>query len=96
MIRANLQGANFVVANTDAQALNHSECANKIQLGLLLPKALEPTSPEIGKQSAIESENEIRSYLEGSNMVFITAGMGGNTGTGASPEIARIAKNLVF
>lgn len=95
MIGANLQGANFVVANTDAQALSHSECANKIQLGASATKGLGAgASPEIGKQSAIESENEIRSYLEGSNMVFITAGMGGGTGTGASPEIARIAKEL--
>ena len=95
MIRANLQGANFVVANTDAQALSHSECVNKIQLGASATKGLGAgASPEIGKQSAIESENEIRSYLEGSNMVFITAGMGGGTGTGASPEIARIAKEL--
>ena len=95
MIRANLQGANFVVANTDAQALSHSECVNKIQLGASATKGLGAgASPDIGKQSAIESENEIRAYLEGSNMVFITAGMGGGTGTGASPEIARMAKEL--
>ncbi len=95
MIRANLQGANFVVANTDAQALSHSECNNKIQLGTLSTKGLGAgASPDIGKEAAIESESEIRSYLEGSNMVFITAGMGGGTGTGASPEIARIAKEL--
>lgn len=95
MIRSNLQGANFVVANTDAQALSHSECVNKIQLGAHSTKGLGAgASPEIGKQAAIESESEIRSYLEGSNMVFITAGMGGGTGTGASPEIARIAKEL--
>ncbi len=95
MIRSNLQGANFVVANTDAQALSHSECVNKLQLGASSTKGLGAgASPDVGKQSAIESENEIRSYLEGSNMVFITAGMGGGTGTGASPEIARIAKEL--
>lgn len=95
MIRSNLQGANFVVANTDAQALSHSECVNKLQLGASSTKGLGAgASPDVGKQSAIESEDEIRSYLEGSNMVFITAGMGGGTGTGASPEIARIAKEL--
>jgi cell division protein FtsZ len=95
MIKANLQGANFVVANTDAQALNHSDCFNKIQLGTSSTKGLGAGAmPEVGKQAAIESESEIRSYLEGSNMVFITAGMGGGTGTGASPEIARIAKEL--
>jgi len=95
MIRSNLQGANFVVANTDAQALSYSECVNKLQLGASSTKGLGAgASPDVGKQSAIESEDEIRSYLEGSNMVFITAGMGGGTGTGASPEIARIAKEL--
>ena len=95
MIKANLQGANFVVANTDAQALSHSDCVNKVQLGASSTKGLGAgASPDIGKEAAIESENEIRSYLEGSNMVFITAGMGGGTGTGASPEIARIAKEL--
>ena len=95
MIRSNLKGANFVVANTDAQALSHSECDNKLQLGASSTKGLGAgASPDVGKQSAIESEDEIRSYLEGSNMVFITAGMGGGTGTGASPEIARIAKEL--
>lgn len=95
MIRANLQGAVFVVANTDAQALGHSECENRIQLGATSTKGLGAgASPEVGKQAAIESENEIRAYLEGSNMVFVTAGMGGGTGTGASPEIARIAREL--
>lgn len=95
MIRSNLNGANFVVANTDAQALDHSESVNKIQLGASSTKGLGAgASPEVGKQAAIESENEIRSHLEGSNMVFITAGMGGGTGTGASPEIAKIAKEL--
>ncbi len=95
MIRSNLQGAKFVVANTDAQALTHSECENKIQLGALSTKGLGAGAfPDIGREAAIESESEIRSYLEGSNMVFITAGMGGGTGTGASPEIARVAKDL--
>lgn len=95
MIKSNLQGANFVVANTDAQALSHSECVNKVQLGVSSTKGLGAgASPDVGKQAAIESESEIRSYLEGSNMVFITAGMGGGTGTGASPEIARVAKEL--
>ena len=95
MISSNLQGAKFVVANTDAQALSHSECVNKLQLGASSTKGLGAgASPDVGKQSAVESENDIRSYLEGSNMVFITAGMGGGTGTGASPEIARVAKEL--
>lgn len=95
MIKASLQGANFVVANTDAQALKHSESSNKIQLGAASTKGLGAgASPEVGKAAALESESEIRSHLEGSNMVFITAGMGGGTGTGASPEIAKIAKEL--
>ncbi|MGX6959731.1 MAG: cell division protein FtsZ [Rickettsia endosymbiont of Pentastiridius leporinus] len=95
MIAANLQGANFVVANTDAQSLEHSKCTNKIQLGVSTTKGLGAgASPEVGALAAQESENEIRSYLENSNMVFITAGMGGGTGTGASPVIARIAKEL--
>ena len=95
MIKASLWGANFVVANTDAQALKHSESSNKIQLGAASTKGLGAgASPEVGKEAALESESEIRSHLEGSNMVFITAGMGGGTGTGASPEIAKIAKEL--
>ena len=95
MIRAGLKGANFVVANTDAQALKSSESNNKIQLGISSTKGLGAgASPDVGKEAALESEEEIRSYLKGSNMVFITAGMGGGTGTGASPIIAKIAKEL--
>lgn len=95
MISANLQGANFVVANTDAQSLEHSNCENKIQLGVSTTKGLGAgASPEVGAAAAQESENEIRNYLENSNMVFITAGMGGGTGTGSAPVIARIAKEL--
>ncbi len=95
MIKSNLKGANFVVTNTDAQALAHSQSVNKIQLGISLTKGLGAgASPDIGRESAIESESEIRSHLEGSNMVFITAGMGGGTGTGASPIIAKLAKEL--
>lgn len=95
MIKSNLKGANFVVANTDAQALKHSESENKIQLGAESTKGLGAgASPEVGHSAAVESESEIRSYLEGSNMLFVTAGMGGGTGTGASPVIAKIAKEL--
>jgi cell division protein FtsZ len=95
MIASNLQGANFVVANTDAQALEHSLCAHKIQLGTVLTRGLGAgASPEIGILAAEESVNEIRDALEGSNMVFITAGMGGGTGTGSSPIIAKIAKEM--
>lgn len=95
MIKYGLKGANFVVANTDAQALSCSQSGVKIQLGAYSTKGLGAgASPEIGKAAALESESEIRSHLEGSNMVFITAGMGGGTGTGAAPEIAKIAKEL--
>lgn len=95
MIAAKLQGANFVVANTDAQSLEHSICDNKIQLGVNITKGLGAgASPEIGGLAAEESADEIRNYLEGSNMVFVTAGMGGGTGTGASPIVAKIAKEL--
>lgn len=95
MIRAKLQGAKFVVANTDAQALRYSESGNIIQLGMSSTKGLGAgAAPEIGEKSALESEEEIKAHLEGSNMVFITAGMGGGTGTGASPVIAKIARDL--
>jgi cell division protein FtsZ len=95
MLNAKLQGANFVVANTDAQSLEHSVCINKIQLGAAITRGLGAgASPEVGSLAAEESANEIRGYLEGSNMVFITAGMGGGTGTGASPIVAKIAKEL--
>jgi cell division protein FtsZ len=95
MISENLQGANFVVANTDAQSLGNSLCTNRIQLGMGLTKGLGAgASPDIGSAAARESANEIMSYLESTNMVFITAGMGGGTGTGASPEVAKIAKEM--
>ena len=95
IIKYNLKGANFVVTNTDAQALARSESTKKVQLGAALTKGLGAgASPDVGKKSAIESESEIRSHLEGSNMVFITAGMGGGTGTGASPIIAKLAREL--
>ena len=95
MILAKLQGANFVVANTDAQSLEYSICDNKIQLGIALTKGLGAgASPEIGARAAEESSDKIREFLEGSNMVFITAGMGGGTGTGASSIVAKIAKEL--
>ena len=95
MIAAKLQGAKFVVANTDAQALSNSLCESRIQLGVRSTKGLGAgASPEVGKEAAEESESEIRSYLEGSNMVFVTAGMGGGTGTGGAPVIAKIAREL--
>jgi cell division protein FtsZ len=95
MIKANLQGAKFVVANTDAQALEHSVAEHKIQLGLTTTKGLGAgASPEVGEAAAKESEEEIKEMLQGSNMVFITGGMGGGTGTGAAPHIAKVARDL--
>jgi cell division protein FtsZ len=93
MIRANLQGVEFVVANADAQALAQSECPNRVQLGMNITRGLGAGSrPEIGKAAAEEALDEVIEYLHGSNMVFITAGMGGGTGTGAAPVIARVAR----
>jgi len=82
MIRAGLQGVQFIALNTDAQALMLSEASLKIQLGEKLTKGLGAGSnPEVGQRSAEESKEEIRAALEGADMVFITAGMGGGTGT---------------
>ncbi|CAI28374.1 cell division protein FtsZ [Ehrlichia ruminantium] len=93
MIQSNLHGVNFVVANTDAQALENSLSEKKIQLGIGLTKGLGAGSlPEIGKGAAEESINEIIEEIVDSNMLFITAGMGGGTGTGAAPVIAKAAK----
>ena len=93
MIAANLDGAKFVVANTDAQSLEYSKADKKIQLGETTTRGLGAgASPEVGRISAEESLEEIGECLEGSNMVFITAGMGGGTGTGAAPVVAKEAK----
>ena len=93
MINSNLEGVNFVVANTDAQALDAAMTERRIQLGSTLTRGLGAgASPEVGRAAAEEAMDEIAGYIEGSNMVFITAGMGGGTGTGAGPVIARLAK----
>jgi cell division protein FtsZ len=93
MISYCLRGVDFISANTDAQALGASSSPIKIQLGMEITKGLGAGSnPEIGRQSALESRDEIRPYLEGSDMIFITAGLGGGTGTGAAPIIAEIAR----
>lgn len=93
MIASNLEGVNFVVANTDAQALDHSLTERTIQLGAGITKGLGAgANPNVGREAAEEAREEIAAYIEGSNMVFITAGMGGGTGTGAASVVARIAK----
>ncbi|MBO4285572.1 MAG: cell division protein FtsZ [Alphaproteobacteria bacterium] len=93
MIAKNLEGVDFIVANTDSQALAHSTASRKIQLGLEITRGLGAGArPEVGKMAAEEAQSEIERELEGSNMVFITAGMGGGTGSGAAPVVAKIAK----
>jgi cell division protein FtsZ len=95
MITAGLRGVEFVAINTDGQALFLSEAEQKIQIGEKLTKGLGAgADPEIGLRAAEESREEIKQILKGADMVFITAGMGGGTGTGATPIVAEIAKEL--
>ncbi len=95
MIDAKLQGVKFIVANTDAQALDASKAEVKIQIGKELTEGLGAgADPDKGREAAIESSDELRDALEDSHMVFITAGFGGGTGTGAAPVIAEICKDL--
>ena len=92
MIASGIQGVDFIAVNTDKQDLNKSKCKNKIQIGEKLTGGMGAGSkPEIGEKSAEESKNSISEVLEGTDMVFITAGMGGGTGTGAAPIIAQLA-----
>ena len=93
MMSANLEGVDFAIANTDAQSLQISNCKKKIQLGINSTRGLGAgMRPDIGKQAAEESLSEISEMLEGSHMLFIAAGMGGGTGTGAAPVIAKLAR----
>lgn len=95
MIEGGMSGVDFVVANTDIQALNSSRASQKIQLGADLTKGLGAgANPDVGRRSAIESYNQIVEQLKGSDMVFVTAGMGGGTGTGGAPIVAKIAREL--
>jgi len=95
MIEAGLSRVEFVVANTDLQALARSQAPYKIQLGPERTRGLGAgAKPDVGKESALESEHQIREALEGADMVFVTAGMGGGTGTGGAPIAAKIAKEL--
>jgi cell division protein FtsZ len=95
MIGARLTGVDFMVANTDAQSLEASQAPVRIQLGGLVTKGLGAgANPEIGRRAALEDQEKKREYLEGSDMFFITAGMGGDTGTGGAPVLARIAREV--
>lgn len=95
MIESAIEGVHFLNVNTDSQALKHSLAQDTLQLGPNCTQGLGAgANPDIGKQAAEEVTNEIQDYIENSNMIFITAGMGGGTGTGASPVIAKIARDL--
>ena len=95
MIEGQMDGVEFVVANTDIQALNANKAPGKIQLGIDLTKGLGAgANPDVGRRAAIESYNEIVEKIEGADMVFVTAGMGGGTGTGGAPIVAKIAREL--
>jgi cell division protein FtsZ len=95
MIKSGLTGVEYVVANTDAQALNASLAPTKVQLGAEVTKGLGAgANPEVGRKAALEEYEKLSEVLQGSDMVFITAGMGGGTGTGAAPVIAKLCKEL--
>jgi len=95
MIESGVKGVEFIVANTDLQVLNISKAETKLQIGQDITNGLGAgANPEVGREAAIESKNEIAEALKGADMVFVTCGMGGGTGTGAAPVIAEIAQNL--
>jgi len=95
MIASNLERVDFIAANTDIQALVNSKATTRLQIGTTITKGLGAgANPEVGRQAALESKDEIAAVLDGADMVFVTAGMGGGTGTGAAPIIADIAKSL--
>ena len=95
MIEAHVEGVEFIVANTDAQALRSSKAPVKLQLGMKLTAGLGAgANPDVGRRAAIEDSEKIIEALEGADMVFVTAGLGGGTGTGAAPVIASLASEM--
>lgn len=95
MLEANVEGVEFICANTDAQALKNTKASAVLQLGTGITKGLGAgADPEIGRQSALEDRERIQEVLEGADLVFITAGMGGGTGTGGAPVVAEVAKEM--
>lgn len=95
MIDIGIKGVEFVAINTDVQALHHNKASEKLHIGKTVTRGLGAgMNPELGKQAAEESQNEIRDILKDSDMVFVTCGLGGGTGTGASPIVAEIARDL--
>ncbi len=96
MIESGVKGVEFIVANTDLQVLNASKASNKLQMGESMTGGLGAgANPEVGREAALESKEEIKEALKGADMVFVTCGMGGGTGTGAAPIIAEIAKDEI-
>ncbi len=95
MVEADINGVEFICANTDIQALEKTQCKNIIRIGQNVTKGLGAgANPEVGRQAALEDRERIKEVLVGTDMVFITAGMGGGTGTGAAPVVAQIAKEM--
>jgi cell division protein FtsZ len=95
MVEANINGVEFICANTDTQALEKTHCKNVIRIGQNVTKGLGAgANPEVGRQAALEDRERIKEVLAGTDMVFLTAGMGGGTGTGAAPVVAQIAKEM--
>ena len=95
MIEQGVQGVEFIVINTDAQALKRSKARTQLQIGVTITKGLGAGAiPDVGRAAAEEDRARIAELISGANMVFITAGMGGGTGTGAAPVVAQIAKEL--
>jgi cell division protein FtsZ len=95
MVNAGLEGVDFICANTDAQALNSARVRTALQIGCNITKGLGAgADPDVGRQAAMEDRDRIQEVIEGADMLFITAGMGGGTGTGAAPIVAQVAKEL--
>jgi cell division protein FtsZ len=95
MVNSGIEGVDFLCINTDAQALKHSKVKTSLQIGVNITKGLGAgADPEVGRQAAMEDRDRIVELIEGSDMIFITAGMGGGTGTGAAPIVAQVAKEL--
>src|SRR5690606_35402186 len=95
MVSTGIDGVDFICANTDAQALKNSRAKTALQIGCNITKGLGAgANPDIGRQAALEDRDRLQEVIEGSDMLFITAGMGGGTGTGAAPVVAQIAKEL--
>jgi cell division protein FtsZ len=95
MVRAGIEGVDFICANTDAQALKSAKVKTGLQIGCNITKGLGAgANPEIGRQAAMEDRDRIQEVIEGADMLFITAGLGGGTGTGAAPVIAQLAKEM--